>query len=346
MKSNELAELLLAALHDLAQSKGHGQYYSLTEIAAEFGEKDRGRVGEIGQWLEEQGLAQVIIDTGGTAARIVARGNLLVEEGGRTGIIEKYRHGMHTPSAFPPYPGPNIKREDVVNYLLRCKAGGWCQEVYQGDGPNEFIILADNDRKILLRGEPRGYVVVAEYLGTQETVGLAETFGGLEQLVSTAGNLHGGQWPSKVTSARLSVSTPASNLATISTLAGTSEIQAVFDPYLSNKSLAALLDILTLGPSLSNSVRLLACAKMTAGTKPQLTKSFVDLWFQERGVTGGEARRMPDGEQRRFLLLSGGQSLILGMSLNGIAKNEAVRLEPDADDRTFFDSVWMAATPL
>jgi hypothetical protein len=46
------------------------------------------------------------------------------------------------------------------------------------------------------------------------------------------------------------------------------------------------------------------------------------------------------------MLLSGAQSLILGMSLNSIAKNEAVRLEVDAEDHTFFDSVWATATPL
>jgi hypothetical protein len=64
----------------------------------------------------------------------------------------------------------------------------------------------------------------------------------------------------------------------------------------------------------------------------------------ERGVTGGEARLMPDGEHRRFILLSGGQSLILGMSLNSIAKTEAVRVEPDTTDAPFFGSVWSAAT--
>ncbi len=55
---------------------------------------------------------------------------------------------------------------------------------------------------------------------------------------------------------------------------------------------------------------------------------------------------MPPSEHRRFFLLSGGQSLILGPSLNSIHKNEAVRLEPDAEGRAFFDGVWAAAGPL
>jgi hypothetical protein len=93
-------------------------------------------------------------------------------------------------------------------------------------------------------------------------------------------------------------------------------------------------------------MRFLACEKMATGNRPQLTKTFVEQWFRERGVTAGEARLMPDGEHRRFFLLSGGQSLLLGMSLNSITKNEAVRIEPDTTDRPFFESVWGAARPL
>jgi len=70
----------------------------------------------------------------------------------------------------------------------------------------------------------------------------------------------------------------------------------------------------------------------------------VDQWFKERDIPSGEIRLMPDGEHRRFMLLSGGQSLLLGMSLNAVAKNEAVRVEPDVTDAPFLDSVWSAST--
>jgi hypothetical protein len=346
MKMTELAELILVVLHDRSESGGYGQYLSLGDIAAEFGENDPMKVREAARLLRDQGLVHAVFTDVSSSARIMGPGIALVEEGGRTGIIEKYRQGLHSPSAFPPYPGSSLKREDVVNYLLQCKANGWCQGIYQGSSPNEFIIVTDDDRKILLQGQPQGCVVLAEHLGSQTKIGLAESIGGLEKLISQAGNINGGQWPTKITSARLSSSTPASNMATMSSLVGTSEIQAVFDPYLSNKSLATLLDILSLGPTISNNVRLLACQKMTTGVRPQLTKTFADLWFHERAVTGGEVRIMPDGEHRRFMLLSGGNSLILGMSLNSIAKNEAVRLEQDVQDYPFFDSVWNSATPL
>ena len=61
--------------------------------------------------------------------------------------------------------------------------------------------------------------------------------------------------------------------------------------------------------------------------------------------TAGEVRLMAS-EHRRFMLLSGGRSLILGTSLNSMAKNEAVRIVDDKADRAFFDSVWTNATPL
>jgi hypothetical protein len=146
--------------------------------------------------------------------------------------------------------------------------------------------------------------------------------------------------------ARLREGAPASNLADIASLIGAAEVQAVFDPYLDNKSLLVLGDILSLGVGVSGSLRLLACEKMAKGTRPRLTKTFVSCWLGECGITAGEVRLMPDSEHRRFLLLSGGLSLLLGMSLNSVDKNETARLEPDAEDRAFFDGVWATATPL
>jgi len=148
------------------------------------------------------------------------------------------------------------------------------------------------------------------------------------------------------TTARLSAASPATNLATIARLVGASEIQAIFDPYLENKTFATLTDILSLGASVSDNVRLLAGAKMAQRKRPRLTKTFAALWFTQSGVEAGEVRLMSSDEHRRFMLLSGGKALIFGMSLNSIAKNEAAHLEPDTEDRAFFESMWAAATPL
>jgi hypothetical protein len=46
------------------------------------------------------------------------------------------------------------------------------------------------------------------------------------------------------------------------------------------------------------------------------------------------------------MLLSGGQSLILGMSLNDLDKDEAARIESDPEDRPFFEVEWSGASPL
>jgi predicted nucleotide-binding protein len=91
MKSTELAELFLTRLYDLAETKGHGNYYSLDEIAGEFGEKDRGKVMEVARYLASQGWIDKSITTGGSSARILGAGSVFVEQGGRTGIIQKYR---------------------------------------------------------------------------------------------------------------------------------------------------------------------------------------------------------------------------------------------------------------
>jgi hypothetical protein len=111
-------------------------------------------------------------------------------------------------------------------------------------------------------------------------------------------------------------------------------VQAIFDPYFDNRALSFLLDILSFGATVSGTLRLLACKKQAQRAIPRLTKLFVADWFKERGVVAGEVRLMPDGEHRRFILLGGGQSLLLGMSLNSINNNEAIPLEPDVAAHT------------
>lgn len=129
-------------------------------------------------------------------------------------------------------------------------------------------------------------------------------------------------------------------------MVGARKVEAVFDPYLTNGALATLPEILSFGSGeVAAGVRLLTSSKMNQGQVPRFTKAGVDAWLLELGVTG-EARLTPDSEHRRFVLLSGGQSLILGHSLNAIDKNEALRLEADSDDRAFFDAMWSQATPL
>jgi hypothetical protein len=169
----------------------------------------------------------------------------------------------------------------------------------------------------------------------------------LHEAISVAARRYSENWPEKKAKARLHQATPATNLVTISTLIGNAEIEGVFDPYLDNRALAALIDILSLSGSVSKSVRLLSSGHAVPGKgKSKLTKTFVAQWFAEHNVASGEVRVMAPGQHRRFILLSGRQSLLLGMSLNSMAKNEAVRLESDYDDRPLFNLEWVKASPL
>jgi len=145
----------------------------------------------------------------------------------------------------------------------------------------------------------------------------------------------------------VSTGTPATNCSTISRLIGSSQVEAVFDPYLTNSGLEELGVILSFGAgSVANGVRLLGSTATTTGRIPRFTKAGVDAWLLQLGIAG-DARVVAAGsEHRRFMLLSTGHSLLLGHSLNALHKNEAVRLEADTEDRPFFDATWAGAAPL
>jgi hypothetical protein len=98
--------------------------------------------------------------------------------------------------------------------------------------------------------------------------------------------------------------------------------------------------------TVANGVRLLGSSATISGGIPRFTKRGVDAWLQELGISGEARLIAAKSEHRRFLLLSGGHSLLLGQSLNAIHKNEAVRLEVDAEDRPLFDRTWSTAMPL
>jgi hypothetical protein len=250
-------------------------------------------------------------------------------------------------SPFPLTPAYSLTQDEVVNYLVACRDEG--HAVYRGGGENAFNMRLDDDKRILIwlkhPGEP--WQVQFENLGVREVVGKAGTLAQLEKAIALAAARGGEQWPFRPKTGRLSVATPATNFRTISQLIGSCQVEAVFDPYLENGSLATLIDILSFGSgSVAKGARLLGSTRKTDGQIPRFTKTGVDAWLAQLNING-EARAMqPNDQHRRFMLLSGGQSLIIGPSLNAIHKNEAVSLDTDATDRPFFDSVWANATPL
>ena len=91
MKSAELAELFLTKLYELAESSDYSQHFNLRKIASEFGETDRTKVRNIAEYLKDKGLIKAFFSKDGAEATISGDGAMLVEKGGDTGIIKKYK---------------------------------------------------------------------------------------------------------------------------------------------------------------------------------------------------------------------------------------------------------------
>jgi hypothetical protein len=143
------------------------------------------------------------------------------------------------------------------------------------------------------------------------------------------------------TTVRLKLGEPASNHGRIAKLIGSSKVDAIYDPYLDDKGLDTFRTIVRLSGASAAGLRILTTDK---GAR-RLSHSFANAVFTELGQPG-TVRKTSDEAHRRFMLLSGGKSLILGMSLNSIDKNEAAHIEDDREDRPFFDSEWQKGRPL
>ncbi len=136
---------------------------------------------------------------------------------------------------------------------------------------------------------------------------------------------------------------PASNFSRLARLIGSSQIEAVYDPYLDDKGLGNLLILVRLANSASSSLRLITSRKEAE----RLSSSFITAFFTELGASSGEVRKTSSPRpHRRFMLLSRGRSLIMGMSLNDLNKNEAAHTETDVLDKAFFEAEWAASQPL
>lgn len=252
-------------------------------------------------------------------------------------------------SPFPPFRPPGLGREDVVAFLVDLKQQGW--PVFEAEG-GWFVVRMGVDghgaEKLVRIGRVRsGWEVSCNgFLGQWQLCGrptslpeLSKSMGQAAAFLDIAG------WPdAQPTSVRLDADQPASNVHRISSLVGTAWIVAVFDPYLDNAGLQALADIASFGSPLSRDIRLLSSPRVNEGRSPRLTTTYVESWLRQNGSPAGELRLMASAnEHRRFLLVSGGRSLILGPSLNSLSKNEAASIEPDAEDRAFFERMWADA---
>lgn len=233
-------------------------------------------------------------------------------------------------SPFPPPSAPRLTRDDVIGYLMEVQGRGW---PVTGAGNRFQIALSVTDAlTIEQQSAPNTWLILVGNPGRYYRVGAASDVVALMHLIEP----HiGGRRP---TSVRLYESEPATVYSKLANLMGASQLEAVFDPYLEDKSLDNLRTIIGLAnATVSPQIRLLTASDQVRIPKsgiPKLSKPYVDSWLKELHATRGEVRHYPHiGHNRRFLLLSGGQSLLFGMSLNAPAKNETAHLESDAEDR-------------
>ena len=126
MTTEELAELFLTSLHDMAEAAPHPYYlFCMNEFVARMGISDMAELRKALNLLEKKGLIYLAsMDAwGGVNAGITMEGSLFVEKGGETGIIERFRkdplsvgllaQGVPTPSRTQMAPEPSALPEPL-----------------------------------------------------------------------------------------------------------------------------------------------------------------------------------------------------------------------------------------
>ena len=132
MTTEELAELFLAHLYELADEAPHPNFlFSVNDFAPKLGITDREELQKAINFLGDRGF--IIVASfdmfGGISAGITIEGSVFVEKGGETGMIEQYSKNPQTfvrvPSEPPP-PAMDRERSETVNeekqspFFARC----------------------------------------------------------------------------------------------------------------------------------------------------------------------------------------------------------------------------------
>lgn len=247
---------------------------------------------------------------------------------------------------FPNYPKSSLSRDDIIGYLLPFKNKGW--DIYQGSHPDEYVIKVTSRWNVWITFDNNQWVVFG---GNHWATSHPENLLGLEESIKHAVRFVGIQdgkdlcWSEPPCSVRLNSSEPATNLNKLSSLIGASLIEAIFDVYLDNQALNNVLDLISLGAKASPNVRIITSTRKVADNK--LTKNYVNHFLSQLSSTSGEVRhKLYAGHQRRFMLLTGGKSLIIGSSFNHLSVNEAAHVELNSGDLLFFNNEWSNATPV
>jgi hypothetical protein len=202
----------------------------------------------------------------------------------------------------------------MIGELVELNRQGWdvfCEE------PHFLIPLSDTETLVILHHGELCEIRLETSSSRRFTPLYAKS---LAELRAILDHSLGQQRPTR---ARMVAGLPMSNIARVAGLIGGARIESVHDPFLDDKGLDTLRVLFHLHPGAPTVPNLRLITDLTcAGTR--LTANFAKAFLLEFDCPAGELRRCAAAKpHRRFMLLSGGQSLILGASLNDLNKDEA-----------------------
>jgi hypothetical protein len=262
---------------------------------------------------------------------------------GFKGVIKSCLKQEKKMSKFHEYPGASFSEDDVENYLEELAEKGW--GVFKRH--NSYVIVIEDERKITTSFSSyyKTWGVNASYMegklpfdSTYDIVNFQQ----FKVCFAKAAEYLGEDLNCGPASIRLKEVTPASNKRSLARLAHNNVVNCIFDPYFDDKSITILITLINLGMLLNKDVRVLTTSK----SRGRLSMQMISDFKIEKGVNLDIRLCSSDKEHRRYLLLSTGDALVIGCSLNAIDKNEAAHMENSQEDRDFFETQWSASLPL
>lgn len=245
-------------------------------------------------------------------------------------------------SKFKQYTGASFSEADVENYLEELAETGW--RVFKDH--NGYVVVIDDERKITTRFSSYYKEWHVDASDLEEELPFpsnpAVNFQQFKKCFAKAAEYLGENLDGGPDSIRLQEATPVSNKCSLASLARNNAVECIFDPYFDDKSIATLKTLVNLDMSLKNDVRVLTTSKIRNRLSTQMILDFK----KEKGVNLDIRFCSSDKEHRRYLLLSTGDSLVIGCSLNSLDKNEAAHIENSQEDRDFFEAQWKTSLQL
>jgi hypothetical protein len=243
---------------------------------------------------------------------------------------------------FPRYQGASFTRQDIEAFLLELSQYGW--QVFSQGAEEKYYLQITSEKliEINLQYGDLSWCVLAKLHGSPVFVKSAIDFTVFKQLINEAAVKLGASLNVGPTTIRLSDTQPVTNKTSIVALANRGSVTSIFDPYFEDKSISNLIVLRNLGMSFTSQIKVLTTSK----TLNKLSKRFKCDFQTETGIQIEIRTCIKNSEHRRFLLLSSGQSIVIGCSLNNIDKNEAAHLEPSTFDETFFNQEWLSGNTI